>query len=160
MKMHQVSDHCFAVINEKNRVCDANSGLINVGGGVVIDTQSDLSHARQMIELFGTVWSAMPQRVINTHEDMVSRVATSWILAFGHHQQVFHFLADRCMTRRIDHQGVFAPLSPVSAERLFEAMGLRQHLVIAPHIPIAMVHAGLLRRREMVATCTLRLNAL
>ena len=46
MKMHQVSDSCFAVINEKNRVCDANSGLINTGGGVVIDTQSDLAHAR------------------------------------------------------------------------------------------------------------------
>lgn len=69
MKMHQVSEHCFAVINEKNRVCDANSGLINLGGGVVIDTQSDLAHARQMIEMFGKVWPAMPQRVINTHED-------------------------------------------------------------------------------------------
>jgi len=69
MKMHQVSDHCYAVINEKNRVCDANSGLINCGGGVVIDTQSDLSHARQMIEMFGKVWPAMPKRVINTHED-------------------------------------------------------------------------------------------
>lgn len=69
MKMHQVSDHCFAVINEKNRVCDANSGLINLGGGVVIDTQSDLAHARQMIEMFGKVWPAMPKRVINTHED-------------------------------------------------------------------------------------------
>jgi cyclase len=55
MKMHQVSDHCFAVINEKNRVCDANSGLINCGGGVVIDTQSDLAHARQMIEMFAKV---------------------------------------------------------------------------------------------------------
>lgn len=69
MKMEQVSDSCFAVLNEKNRVCDANSGLINVGGGMVIDTQSDLSHARQMIEMFGTVWSAMPERVVNTHED-------------------------------------------------------------------------------------------
>ena len=69
MKMHQVSDTCFAVINEKNRVCDANSGLINCGGGVVIDTQSDLAHARQMIEMFSKVWPAMPQRVINTHED-------------------------------------------------------------------------------------------
>jgi len=39
------------------------------GGGVVIDTQSDLSHAHQMIELFGKVWPAMPKRVINTHED-------------------------------------------------------------------------------------------
>lgn len=69
MEMHQVSDHCYAVINEKNRVCDANSGLINCGGGVVIDTQSDLPHASRMIELFSKVWPAMPQRVINTHED-------------------------------------------------------------------------------------------
>jgi len=69
MKLQQVSDNCFAVLNEKNRVCDANSGLVNWGGGVVIDTQSDLAHARRMIELFGKVWPAMPKRVINTHED-------------------------------------------------------------------------------------------
>jgi cyclase len=69
MKMQQVSDHCYAVLNEKNRVCDANSGLINLGGGVVIDTQSDLPHGRQMIELFGKVWPSMPKRVVNTHED-------------------------------------------------------------------------------------------
>ncbi len=69
MEMKQVSDHCFAVLNEKNRVCDANSGLINLGGGVVIDTQSDLPHARQMIEMFSKVWPVMPKRVINTHED-------------------------------------------------------------------------------------------
>jgi len=69
MKMQQVSENCFAVVCEKNRVCDANSGLINRGGGVVIDTQSDLAHARQMIEMFSKVWSAMPKRVINTHED-------------------------------------------------------------------------------------------
>jgi cyclase len=69
MEMKQVSDNCFAVLNEKNRVCDASSGLINRGGGVVIDTQSDLAHARQMIEMFSKVWPAMPRRVINTHED-------------------------------------------------------------------------------------------
>ena len=69
MEMKQVSDSCFAVLNEKNRVCDANSGLINRGGGVVIDTQSDLSHSRQMIEMFSKVWTKMPRRVINTHED-------------------------------------------------------------------------------------------
>ena len=45
MKLQQVSDNCFAVLNEKNRVCDANSGLINRAGGIVIDTQSDLAHA-------------------------------------------------------------------------------------------------------------------
>jgi cyclase len=69
MKLQQVSENCFAVLNERNRVCDANSGLINLGGGVVIDTQSDLSHGRRMIELFGKVWPGMPRRVINTHED-------------------------------------------------------------------------------------------
>jgi cyclase len=69
MEMKQVSDSCFAVLNEKNRVCDANSGLVNRGGGVVIDTQSDLPHARQMIEMFSRVWPAMPERVVNTHED-------------------------------------------------------------------------------------------
>jgi glyoxylase-like metal-dependent hydrolase (beta-lactamase superfamily II) len=69
MKLQQVSENCFAVLNEKNRVCDANSGLINLGGGVVIDTQSDLPHGLQMIELFGKVWRGMPKRVVNSHED-------------------------------------------------------------------------------------------
>jgi len=69
MELKQVSDSCFAVLNEKNRVCDANSGLINQAGGVVIDTQSDLAHARQMIALFSKVWCGMAKCVINTHED-------------------------------------------------------------------------------------------
>lgn len=69
MKLEQVSENCYAVLNEKNRVCDANSGLVNIEGGMVIDTQSDLPHARQMIDHFSKVWSGMPQRVVNTHED-------------------------------------------------------------------------------------------
>ena len=73
MKMQQVSENCFAVLIEKNRVCDANSGLINRAVGVVIDTQSDLAHARQMIEMFSKVWPAMPKRVINTHGERAYR---------------------------------------------------------------------------------------
>ena len=69
MEMKQVSDSCYAVLCEKNRVCDANSGLVNRGGGLVVDTQSDLDHARRMIELFGTVWKGMPKYVAITHED-------------------------------------------------------------------------------------------
>jgi len=64
MKLQRVSDNCFATLNQ--RACDANSGLINLGGGVVIGTQSDLHHARRMIELFGRVWPGMPRRVVNT----------------------------------------------------------------------------------------------
>ena len=67
MNLQRVSDNCFATLNQ--RASDANSGLINLGGGVVIDTQADLSHARQMIALFGGVWPSMPRRVVNTHED-------------------------------------------------------------------------------------------
>jgi hypothetical protein len=55
MEMKQVSEHCFAALNEKNQVCDANSGLINPGGGIIINTQSDLAHGREMIRLFSTV---------------------------------------------------------------------------------------------------------
>jgi hypothetical protein len=32
--MKQVSTHCYAVLNEKNLVCGANSGFINLGGGL------------------------------------------------------------------------------------------------------------------------------
>ncbi len=69
MEMKQVSNNCFAVLIEKNRVCDATSGLINLGGSVVIDTQSDLVHARQMIEMISKVWPIMPHHVIIPHED-------------------------------------------------------------------------------------------
>jgi cyclase len=69
MKLQQVSENCYAVLCEKNRVCDANSGLVNLGGGMVIDTQSDLAHARRMIELFGKVWKGRPKYVALTHED-------------------------------------------------------------------------------------------
>jgi glyoxylase-like metal-dependent hydrolase (beta-lactamase superfamily II) len=70
MKMQQVSDHCYAVLNETNLVCDANSGLVNLGGGLLVDTQSDLPHARRMIELFGQVWPSAPRYVVLTHEDI------------------------------------------------------------------------------------------
>jgi hypothetical protein len=73
MEMQQVTGNCFAVLNEKTRLGDANSGLINRAGGVVIATQSDLAHARQMIDMFSEVRPAMPQRVVNTHEGPLRR---------------------------------------------------------------------------------------
>ena len=71
MKRVQVSDNCFATVDDRNLIYDANSGFINLDGGVVIDTQSDLNHAQQMIDLFKQVapTSELPKRVINTHED-------------------------------------------------------------------------------------------
>jgi cyclase len=37
MNMEHVSANCFAVLNEKNRACDTNSGLGKRGGGVVVE---------------------------------------------------------------------------------------------------------------------------
>jgi len=68
VKLQQISESCFAVLNGTGRMCDSNSGFINRGGGVLVDTQSDLSHARRMAELFGSIWQGRPKRVINTSE--------------------------------------------------------------------------------------------
>jgi len=70
MKLQQVSDHWYAVLNEANWVCDANSGLVNLGAACWSTPQSYLAHARQMIELVSKVWSGMPRYVALTHEDI------------------------------------------------------------------------------------------
>ncbi|WP_255321797.1 hypothetical protein [Francisella halioticida] len=31
MKLQKISNSCYAIINEKNRMCDANFGFINLG---------------------------------------------------------------------------------------------------------------------------------
>lgn len=69
MKIQQVSDNCYAVLNEKNRLCDANSGFIALGEGVVVDTQCDLAHAEELRSLIAELGFAAPAFVVNTHED-------------------------------------------------------------------------------------------
>jgi glyoxylase-like metal-dependent hydrolase (beta-lactamase superfamily II) len=123
MKLQQVSNSCFAVLNERSRMGDANSGLINRGGGVVVDTQSDLAHARRMIELFGKVWPAMPRRVVNTQEG-------------GEHvwgNQLFEraeIIAHRSVPERMRHVA-----DPKGAQKLLHGVagGLRRLLLRAVH---------------------------
>jgi hypothetical protein len=64
--MHQFSESRFADLNEKKRACEANSGLVNRGGGLGIDTQADLPHGRRMVWLLGGVWPVLPGRVART----------------------------------------------------------------------------------------------
>jgi len=47
----------------------SNSGLINRGGGVVVDTFWDLPHTRAMIEAYARVWKERARRVVNTHHN-------------------------------------------------------------------------------------------
>ncbi len=70
MRIEQVSPHAYAVVAEKNRLCDANSGLVAAGPGLVIDTQSDLGHARELQDLIAEVFARPPGLVVNTHEDL------------------------------------------------------------------------------------------
>ena len=70
LELKQVSKNCYAVTNKDNLVCDSNSGLINIGKGAIIDTQSDINHAKQMFNLFSTKWKSTPEYIINTHEDI------------------------------------------------------------------------------------------
>jgi cyclase len=58
MELHQVSNHCYAVINEKNRVCDANSGLINGGGGLRIAIYADFPAALEAVNTAASVFAA------------------------------------------------------------------------------------------------------
>lgn len=69
MKLQRVGEHCYAAIYDQGGAFQSNSGLVAAGRGLVIDTQADLPHARQMIQLFGKVWRGRPQLVVNTHED-------------------------------------------------------------------------------------------
>ncbi len=68
MKLEEVGDDIYACIPDKVASGRSSSGLVDAGGGVVIDTQFDLVHAQQMLELFGRVWRRPPRHVVNTHE--------------------------------------------------------------------------------------------
>lgn len=70
MPLEQVSDHCYALIATRNRFCDANSGFIAQGAGVVVDTQSDLAHAQALKDAIAEVTDRAPGLVVNTHEDL------------------------------------------------------------------------------------------
>ena len=47
----------------------SNSGLLNRGGGVVIDTFWDLPRTRALMEQYGRVWPRPARRVVNTHHN-------------------------------------------------------------------------------------------
>ena len=79
MRLVQVSRRCYAAVNGRNLLCDASSGLVASGEGLLIDTQADLAHARTMLGHFEGVLGRRPGRVVNTHED-IDHVAGNQLL--------------------------------------------------------------------------------
>ena len=67
MKLEEVGDDVYACIPDRAASGHSSSGLVNAGGGLVIDTQFDLAHAQRMMALFGRVWRTPPRRIVNTH---------------------------------------------------------------------------------------------
>lgn len=69
MELRALAPDVYACLQEDRGLGTSNSGLINRGGGVVVDTFWDLPHTRQMIELYSTVWRSPAARVVNTHHN-------------------------------------------------------------------------------------------
>ena len=69
MKLEEIAPRVFACLQEVPAIGYSNSGLIDRGGGLVVDTFWDLPHTREMIDLYSKVWSAPARRVVNTHHN-------------------------------------------------------------------------------------------
>ncbi len=69
MELSEVAPHVYAGLVEDRGWSWSNSGFVNLGGGLVVDTLMDVGHTRQMLELYATVSAAAPQRLVNTHHN-------------------------------------------------------------------------------------------
>jgi cyclase len=69
MELRQIASDVYACLQEDQGLGTSNSGLINRGGGLVVDTFWDLPHTRQLIEHYTRVWPEPARRVVNTHRN-------------------------------------------------------------------------------------------
>lgn len=69
MELEEVGTDVYACLQEDTGLGKSNSGLVNRGGGLVVDTFWDLTHTREMIEQYSRVWTDPAERVVNTHRN-------------------------------------------------------------------------------------------
>ncbi len=69
MDLQEISKDVYACLQEDRGLGTSNSGFVNRGGGLVVDTFWDLPHTRQLIDLYARVWKAPARRVVNTHHN-------------------------------------------------------------------------------------------
>ncbi|MBI4518443.1 MAG: MBL fold metallo-hydrolase [Deltaproteobacteria bacterium] len=67
MELRQLATDVYACLQADRGLGTSNSGFINHGGGLVIDTFWDLPHTRRLIEHYARVWREPARRVVNTH---------------------------------------------------------------------------------------------
>jgi len=69
MDLREIGRDVYACLQEDRGLGTSNSGLVNRGGGLVIDTFWDLPHTRRLIEQYASVWKEPARRVVNTHHN-------------------------------------------------------------------------------------------
>jgi glyoxylase-like metal-dependent hydrolase (beta-lactamase superfamily II) len=69
MELREIGTDVYACLQEDRGLGTSNSGLINRGGGLVVDTFWDLPHTRELIATYTRVWKGPAQRVVNTHHN-------------------------------------------------------------------------------------------
>jgi cyclase len=67
MRLTEIGNGVYACVQPDTGLGKSNSGLVNRGGGLVVDTFWDVPHTRAMIETYARVWTEPARRVLNTH---------------------------------------------------------------------------------------------
>jgi cyclase len=69
MDLAQIGDGVYACLQPDTGLGASNSGYVDHGGGLVVDTLYDLPRTQRLIDLYATVASAAPRRLVNTHHN-------------------------------------------------------------------------------------------
>jgi cyclase len=69
MELRALATDVYACLQEDRGLGYSNSGLVDRGGGLVVDTFWDLPHTKKLIATYARVWRERPRRVVNTHHN-------------------------------------------------------------------------------------------
>ena len=69
MELREIARDVYTCLQPDRGLGTSNSGLVNRGGGLVVDTFWDLPHTRGLIAQYARVWKAPARRVVNTHHN-------------------------------------------------------------------------------------------
>src|SRR4030095_12116821 len=69
MDLVELAPAVYACLQEEKGLGTSNSGLVDCGVGLVVDTFWDLPHTREMIATYARVWQGPAHRVVNTHRN-------------------------------------------------------------------------------------------
>ncbi|MEJ5255829.1 MAG: MBL fold metallo-hydrolase [Acidimicrobiales bacterium] len=69
MELVEVAPRVYACLQPDEGLGYSNSGFVDRGGGLVVDTFWDLPRTRRLLAIYGTVADRPPRRLVNTHHN-------------------------------------------------------------------------------------------